>query len=257
MDVQESSRRYRGYTVNNVLNIEKVLSPNRQKPTIYYDVSVIKSGISHIMNSKKPKLFLDFEMSMPPYKNYNNFVSEIIQVGFILTDAIGEIIQKKSFFVKTRLFKDISDRTKKFLHIDQEQIDSGIEYRDFYDLFLEILQTYKPMVLVWGQNDRIELRKMNLSYQLSDFTPTTQFIDLLKLHKTYFGLKNDLGLFNAYTLYYENDLDKQKHDALEDARVTKAVFDGFLEVCNNKRIVSLNTENESEIGKENNHEAEE
>lgn len=244
MDVQETSRRYRGYTVKNVLNIEKVMSPHRQNPTIYYDVSIIKSGISHIMNTKKPKLFLDFEMSMPPYRNYEDFVSEIIQVGFILTDSSGEVIDKQSYFIKTFLFKEISDRTKKFLRVEQEQIDSGLEYREFYDLFTKLLQTYKPMVLVWGQNDRIELKKMNFRHQLADFTPNTQFVDLLKLHKTYFNLKNDLGLFNAYFLYYENDIDKQKHDALEDARVTKAVFDGFLEVCNNLRMLSLNTTNE-------------
>ncbi|MBU0997848.1 MAG: hypothetical protein KKE16_07400 [Firmicutes bacterium] len=257
MDVQETSRRYRGYTVKNVLNIEKVMSPHRQNPTIYYDVSIIKSGISHIMNTKKPKLFLDFEMSMPPYRNYEDFVSEIIQVGFILTDATGEIIDKQSYFIKTFLFKEISDRTKKFLRVEQEQIDSGLEYREFYDLFTKLLQTYKPMVLVWGQNDRIELKKMNFRHQLADFTPNTQFVDLLKLHKTYFNLKNDLGLFNAYFLYYENDIDKQKHDALEDARVTKAVFDGFLEVCNNLRMLSLNTTNELLGRRENQNETEE
>jgi len=257
MDVQETSRRYRGYTVKNVLNIEKVMSPHRQNPTIYYDVSIIKSGISHIMNTKKPKLFIDFEMSMPPYRNYEDFVSEIIQVGFILTDATGEIIDKQSYFIKTFLFKEISDRTKKFLRVEQEQIDSGLEYREFYDLFTKLLQTYKPMVLVWGQNDRIELKKMNFRHQLADFTPNTQFVDLLKLHKTYFNLKNDLGLFNAYFLYYENDIDKQKHDALEDARVTKAVFDGFLEVCNNLRMLSLNTTNELLGRRENQNETEE
>lgn len=248
--VQETSRRYRGYTVTNVVNIEKVLSPNRQNPTVYYDVSIIKSGISSIVNSRKPKCFLDFEMSMPPYQNYQSFISEIIQFGYILTDAEGQVIDKHSFFIKPILFPEISERTKKFLHVEQEQINEGLEYREFYNRFSSILNSYKPMVFVWGQNDQIELRKMNHRYDLLDFTPKTQFIDLLKLHKTYFGLKNDIGLFNAYYLYYENDLDKQKHDALEDARVTRAVFDSFVKVCNGLLSVDLKMENEIAESKE-------
>ncbi len=237
--VSEESRRYRGYTVNNVMSIEKVLAPHKQTPTIYYDVNIIKAGISSIVNSSKNKCFLDFEMSMPPYRNYNNFVSEIIQVGFVLTDQFGNVIQRETYFIKSILYNEISDRTKKFLHIEQSDIDGGIPYPVFYERFITMLNQYKPMIFVWGQNDQLELRKMNNLHSLTDFTPKTQFVDLLKLHKTYYGLKNDLGLFNAFNLYKEVDLDKQMHDALEDAMITKEVFFSFVEVCNGKSTVKL------------------
>lgn len=242
--VSEDTKKYKGYTVKTVVSIEKVLSPNKQNPTVYYDISIIKSGISSIVNQSKHKCFLDFEMSMPPYKNYETFVSEIIQVGLVLTDNDGNLIEEVNRFIQPILFKEISDRTKRFLSIDQEDINQGISYSEFYNHFQKILKEYKPMVLVWGQNDQIELRKMNKIHNLPDFTSKTQFVDLLKLHKTYYGLKNDLGLFNAYNLYKEVDLTKQMHNALEDALVTKEVFFSFRDVCNGLKQVELPNPNE-------------
>ena len=52
-------------------------------------------------------------------------------------------------------------------------------------------------------------------------------MDLLKLHKDYYNLENDIGLFKAYKMYFNDDLD-QAHNAYEDALITKHVFDGFL-----------------------------
>lgn len=232
--VNSNSRRYHGYCVQNVESVEKIIAPNKQNPTIYYDVSVIKSGISSIVNSNRNKCFLDFEMSMPPYKSYESFVSEIIQVGYVLTDQFDQVISKADIYIKPKLFPKISERTKRFLHIEQEDVDAGIDYVTFYDEFTEQLLKYKPMVYVWGQNDKIELKNMNRIHELRDFTPTTQFIDLLKLHKTYYGLKNDLGLFNAYNLYREIDLEKQMHNAYEDAEITREVYLSFAKVCNNE-----------------------
>ena len=51
-------------------------------------------------------------------------------------------------------------------------------------------------VFVWGKNDQLELNKLNKLHKLNNYTKTMQFMDLLNLHKIYFGLKNDLGLFN-------------------------------------------------------------
>lgn len=237
--VSETPRRYRGYMVQNVESIEKIISPHRQNPTIYYDINVIKSGIQAIVNARKPKLFLDFEMSMPPYRNFSTFISEIIQVGYVLTDESGNILEEVDSFVKPTFFPEISERTKRFLHLEQSDIETGISFRQLYDQFTDIIQKYKPMIFVWGQNDLLELRKLNQLHRFADFTSKTQFIDLLKLHKTYFGLKNDLGLFNAYNLYFEEPLEDQGHDAFEDASITMKIYEKFVDVCNHRLTVEL------------------
>ena len=200
---------------------------------------IINSGIKAIVNKPKNKLFIDFEMSMPPYTDYKSFVSEIIQVGYVLVDTEGNTIKTYSSYVKPKLFPVISARTIKFLNITQEEIDSGITYKEFYNNLKNLYYQYNPVVYVWGKNDKLELNKLNKIHKLQSFTKTMQFVDLLNLHKTYFSLKNDLGLFNAFNLYAEIDLSNQKHDAFEDAMVTKQVFEYFKKVCNNQLFVNI------------------
>ncbi len=232
MTVSEHERKVKGVMAKTVESLEKIIYPDKQNPRIFYDTQIIKSGIKNIMNGTQYKLFLDLEMSMPPYQNYEHFVSEIIQSGLVLVDGVGNVLEKHTDFVKPTLFKELSNRTKKFLKITQETIDHGMTYIDFYRKLERILKTYRPMVVVWGQNDIIEIKKSTLNHHLPDITRNVQFIDLLKLHKLFFGLKNDLGLFNAHNLYATIDLDEQAHDALEDAMVTKSVFESFKKVCN-------------------------
>jgi sporulation inhibitor KapD len=236
---QLTVRRYHGVVVHPVVQIEKLMWPNRQQPQLFYDVSMIKSGIRTIINIKKPKLFLDLEMSMPPYRNYQNFISEIIQAGMVLVDDQGQVLEEHTVFIRPTLFPQISDRTIKFLHLTQTEIDGGITYPEFVSLLKTIQQDHRPMVFVWGQNDQLELSRMNERHKIPNFVRHMQLIDLLKLHKTYFGLKNDLGLFNAYNLYSEETLNQQRHDAFQDAMVTKHVFFGFRDVINGKRSVTL------------------
>jgi sporulation inhibitor KapD len=247
MMVSDHEKRMKGVTVKTVESLEKILYPDRQNPRIFYDVNIIKSGIKNIVNGTQPKLFLDLEMSMPPYQNYEHFISEIIQCGMVLIDGEGHILENHTNFIKPVLFKELSNRTKKFLKITQETIDGGIPYLEFYRLLERIVKTYRPMIVVWGQNDIIELKKTSQVHHLPDITRNVQFIDLLKLHKHYFGLKNDLGLFNAYKLYATDDLEKQAHDAFEDAMVTKMIFDGFKKVCNGEMKVLLNEPSENRL----------
>lgn len=239
MQTKNQPRLYRGVMVKNVIAIEKILSPSKNKPTIYYDISVIKSGIKSLVNQNRNRLFIDFEMSMPPYSNYQNFVSEIIQAGYILTDEEGNIIEQFSSYIKPKLFPEISIRTKKFLHVEQEEVDGGEDYEYLHNKLFKIQKRYNPVVYIWGKNDHLELNKLNRMHNLRNFTKNMQFVDLLSLHKIYYGLKNDVGLFNAHSLYTKQDLTKQKHDALEDALFTKDIFYSFKEVCNNPRTIDF------------------
>ena len=110
----------------------------------------------------------------------------------------------------------------------------------FHSKITDILKEYNPLIYVWGKNDQRELSKLNRLYHLTNFTLHAQFIDLLSLHKTYYGLKNDLGLFNAYNNYYDSSKSfPQQHDAFEDAQITKDIFYAFKDVCNNKRSVKF------------------
>ena len=57
---------------------------------------------------------------------------------------------------------------------------------------------------------------------------------MLVLHRDYFNINQDIGLFKAYQTYFpENNIKPQKHDAVEDARVTKTIFFEFLKELKN------------------------
>ncbi len=239
LQTKANARLYHKYLVKNVIAIDKILEPNQNQPKVYYDISIIKSGIKSLVNQNRNRLFIDFEMSMPPYNNYENFISEIIQVGYVLTDEYGFVIEEFSSYIKPKLFPEISIRTKKFLHIDQDSINSGKPYEFLYNKLFKVQEEYNPVVYVWGKNDHLELSKLNRIHKLKNFTKNMQFVDLLSLHKTYYGLKNDIGLFNAYFNYANQDFTKQKHDAYEDAWVTKEIFYAFKDICNNRRTINF------------------
>jgi len=237
--VNKKPRMYRGYQVQNIVSIDKVLSPNKNNPKVYYDISIIKTGVKSLVNKNRNKLFIDFEMSMPPYTNYKSFQSEIIQVGYVLVDKLGNEIERYSSYIKPKLFPQISKRTVKFLHIEQDSVSGGIDYLEFYYKFRKLNNEYSPMIFVWGKNDQLELNKMNKIHRVKKFNRNVQFVDLLNLHKIYYRLKNDIGLFNAHNLYSDIDLSNQQHDALEDAVVTKEIFMNFKRVCNNFMKVNI------------------
>lgn len=239
LKVKSEMRNYKGVMVQNVVSIDKLLSPRNNKPKIYYDISMIKTEIRKLVNQHRNRLFIDFEMSMPPYRNYHHFVSEIIQVGFVLTDEYGFEIERHQAFIKPKLFPRLSKRTLKFLDLTQEDVDGGMSYQELHEKLTIIQDKYQPIVFTWGKNDKIELKKLNKIHHLYNFVNDMQFVDLLSLHKTYYRLKNDLGLFNAYNLYANQDLFAQKHDAFEDALVTRHVFYWFKDVCNHKMKIEI------------------
>ena len=236
LQVTKEKKIIKGTKVLMVDSVEKILLPNKQHPIVYYDILRIKGQIKTLLSQAKPKLFLDLEMSMPPYKFYQGFESEIIQYGCVRLDDQNQLDLTEKEFVRPTKTPLISDRTIKFLKIEQAEIDQGIHPKTFLERLRFLFRKERPMVFVWGQNDVIELRKACKLHHMSDITSGVQIIDLLRLHKIYYGLKNDLGLFNAYRMYVGDTigLEKQQHDALEDAMMTKDVFIGFQEVTQNK-----------------------
>ena len=166
------------------------------------------------------------------------FTQEIIQVGYYLVDKDNNIIEEYNELVKPKLHPKLTKRTLKFLKITQDEINSGIDYVDFYKHFRSVIESYNPAIIVWGRNDFLALRD---SYRVNNVTTLkskTRYINLLKLHKNFFNLRNDLGLFNAYKSY-SNIENPQAHNALEDAKVTFEIFEGFKKVVNNEITIDL------------------
>ena len=213
-------------------DITRIIKIQRKVPKVLYSHDVIQNQLTSFINSIETKMFLDLEMSMHPYNYDKDFVQEIIQVGYILVDANNTIIEEYTNFIQPKLHKALTKRTLKFLDLSQEDVDQGISFLTFYDHFKQVVEKHHPAIIVWGKNDELALKE---AYKIYQVTPVnhSRFVNLLNLHKTFYRLKDDLGLLNAYKLY-QNEALNQRHDALDDALMTKAIFDGFKRVLNKK-----------------------
>lgn len=182
-------------------------------------------------------LFLDLEMTMPPYYPVKNFQSEIIQVGYYLTDEFFNVIKEKDYYLNPTKFKTVSKRTLKFLNIKKEFIKNPRPYKYFYDDFGKIIQEYNPKIVTWGKNDYLTIRD---SFKLNKEKPNiykSSFINLLNEIKKYYNLFDDVGLFKAYEIYY-GEAPVQKHDALSDAYALLKIYEAFVSQKNKEAVFS-------------------
>ncbi len=216
----------------------KIIRKRHHKQEVYYDIDIIRHGIIDMINGLDNIMFLDLEMSMHDWNVSSNFKSEIIQVGYLITDSKGEHIVNDSFYVKPSLFPKLTQRTKNFLKISESDLEGGISYNDFYNHFNDIITKYNPTIIVWGRNDILALKQ---SYEINNresLQPKCNFVNILQVQKNYYNLKSDLGLFKALKAYIGDEY-KQVHDALDDAIVTKEVFFAFKEAINTNRQISF------------------
>lgn len=210
------------YRVDHFLKIYK---QRHRKQIVYYDMYRVKKGIKSLMMNNQVRMFLDLELSMHPYYKTKTFKQEIIQSGIVIEDDRG-VLEEHCDFVRPTQFPQITDRTSKFLGITQEEVDSGLTAIEFNKKLKYLVKKYDPKIYVWGRNDYLAIRDFAKFNRFRNPMPRHRFVNLLQLYKTYHNLKNDVGLFKCYESYgYE--LEEQKHNALEDAEITRLVFKAF------------------------------
>ena len=203
----------------------KILAPGIKKNTVYYDLHQIQNGVRQIINKPQNRLFLDLEFTLGGPKSYN--VLEIIQYGFILEDANGEVIMQDSSLIRPMYASSLNKRTLEFLSRKQEDFDDACGYIEFYQLMEKIIRDYDPKILAWGKNDCLSLEK---SFKLNHLQPLdirNRYINLMQVIKNYYNYKQEMGLFNTYYEMSKKDTTEQIHDALEDAMIARDIFDIF------------------------------
>ena len=215
--------------------VYKISSIDKYNKIIYYDKKMLNTSLSNFLKSLGNIMVLDFEMTMPSYNfKGKGFKAEIIQAGYMIINGEGEEITRYSKYIKPKLQPKLSKRAEDFLKLDSFEFEANaISYDEFYEEFSEVLDIYKPVILVYGKNDIIVL---NDSYAINDkpsLSYKTRFINLCQLIKNYYDLRNDPGLFKLYKIYYDNQ-DIQIHDAFNDSEVTALVFKAFKDEVNLK-----------------------
>lgn len=228
-EISSTVRKFDNYRAHQIAHFNeiKIIKTGR---TIY-NHEKLKGDMLDFLEEKHYYLIMDLEMTMPKYRE-KRFSPEIIQYGFVLVEYRGKTILKDHSYIFPINQVPLSQRTVKFLTLDLEMFNAKAQpYNYFYDKLLEITEKYEPKIVVWGKNDIAAIQSSYRIHNKKAITQPSDFVDLSKLHKDYFNLRNDLGLFKAYETYYKKR-HEQVHSAQEDAVITKSVFEAFINYIN-------------------------
>ncbi|PLS01352.1 3'-5' exonuclease KapD [Neobacillus cucumis] len=175
------------------------------------------------MRAKKQYLFIDFEFTMPERNvRMKDFFAEIIEVGIVAV-VDEQVTEQFSSYVTPLRFPKLSERCKSFLHITQQQVDTGLS---IYELIKKLAEFNKDNVettiVTWGNMDMKVLRQ-NCLMAGAAFPFNGAELDLSMEYKRFFGDQNQTGLWKAVQEYGKEGTGKH-HRALDDALTTYNIF---------------------------------
>lgn len=219
--------RIKHHLASRVIAFEKIVGNRYHRKINYFDQNIAKQTILESIDKYDYRLFLDLELTL---QHAIGVKEEIIQIGAILVDRNNNIIWEYNEFLKPTKIEQVSKRTLKFLKISADSINNGISYRTFYEDMKEIISKYHPCIIIWGESDKYALVN---SYNINNVAPIFQdddFINMQEVFKRYFNFNYELGLFTCAKLI-NIECGKQKHDAYEDALITREVFIKFYQMA--------------------------
>ncbi|WP_251549955.1 3'-5' exonuclease KapD [Neobacillus muris] len=175
------------------------------------------------MAIKKQYLFIDFEFTMPERNvRSKDFFAEIIEVGIVAV-INDQIMEQFSSFVTPLKFPKLSERCKSFLHISQEQVDTGLSFFEFIRKLEDFAKNKLDTTIVtWGNMDMKVLRQNCLAAGVP-FPFHAHELDLSMEYKRFFGDQNQTGLWKAVQEYGKEGTGRH-HRALDDALTTYNIF---------------------------------
>ncbi len=215
--------------VSRIIAFEKIIGNRYHRKFSYFDQKISKHSIIDRINQYNYRLFLDLEMTLQRSKQESE---EIIQIGAILVDNNDQEVLTYNKYLRPTQIGSISHRTLEFLSIDEDKIYQGISYQQFYEDFKIILLHYKPSVVVWGNNDKYALDKSYTINKVSPIFVNEDFINMQQVLKMFYNFNHELGLFTTARIY-DIDCGNQLHDAYDDARVTRLIFNKFYDIAYN------------------------
>ena len=175
------------------------------------------------MTVNRQHLFIDFEFTMPERNvRMKDFFAEIIEVGIVRV-VNEQITEQFSSFVTPLKFPKLSERCKSFLHISQQQVDSGLSFFDFIRKLEEYTKgQFETTIVTWGNMDMKVLRQNCLMAGVP-FPFKAKELDLSMEYKRFFGDQNQTGLWKAVQEYGKEGTGRH-HRALDDALTTYNIF---------------------------------
>lgn len=174
------------------------------------------------MSEDERTLFIDFEFTMPDRNSRRRgFYQEIIEAGAVLVEN-SKVVEQFSSYVRPMRFPVLTDRCRSFLNISQEQVNSGISFKDLADRLKSLGGSKNCQVVTWGNMD-MKVLQHNCQQASVPFPLPGKQIDLSMEYKRFFGDQNQTGLWKAVQEYGREGTGKH-HRALDDALTTYHIY---------------------------------
>lgn len=169
---------------------------------------------------------MDLEWNNAYLKSAQKFVNEIIEIGAVKLNENLEIVDTYSELIKPVVSKKLRARIKDLTHITNEDIISGIPFKDAVSQ-LEDWVGEDAVVMTWGDTD-IRTLLTNFKYFLKkeNITFIKKYVDLQRYCQCFINMENvqQAGLSYAAECL---DIDAEKyphHRALDDSYLSAECF---------------------------------
>lgn len=171
-------------------------------------------------------IIMDLEWNNAYMKSAQKFVNEIIEIGAVKLNENLEIVDTYSELIKPVVSKKLRARIKDLTHITNEDIISGIPFKDAVSQ-LEDWVGEDAVVMTWGDTD-IRTLLTNFKYFLKkeNITFIKKYVDLQRYCQCFINMENvqQAGLSYAAECL---DIDSEKyphHRALDDSYLSAECF---------------------------------
>lgn len=220
-----------------VVSFTKLMQPTLRGIRTYFDIDMIKKGVTKLLSKDSYRMFLDLEFTMPSYSYVHGtgFKPEIIQYGIYLEDSENNLVLTEHDNVLPLNKKSLTDRMYEFLNLTENDFKKAITFNQFYKKLQDIITFYQPIIYVWGRNDIYVIDLACEMHHKPKVLERRQIVNLMQVIKNYYSIKSDIGLFNAYGLFGKVPPIVQDHDSLNDAVATSEIFHLFLDEIHNTK----------------------
>lgn len=168
-------------------------------------------------------------------RNDNNtpkgFQNEIIEIGAVKCNELGEVLDTFCIFIKPTLFPILSEFCKQLTSIKQEQVDNALDFKwcinEFWNWCFKEIK--KDVIFVsWGHYDK---KQFLLDCKLHNVDQTwindNNHISLKHKHAEWNNLKKGLGLGSACR--FENiNFEGTAHRGIDDAKNVAKIFKKYI-----------------------------
>lgn len=170
-------------------------------------------------------IVLDLEWNSAYYKPQGRFINEIIQIGAVKLNEDFDVIDTFQVYIKSKIVKKLSSRTINLTGITNEQMSSGVGFRDAVAKYNEwagkgnITMTWSDSDLyAIVENSRIFLDN-SLRFSLGGYLDLQSYIQG-ELRLLGNSITNQISLANAAEMLGINIDGFELHNAKDDAYVS-------------------------------------